>query len=197
MGKFVLGLTGGIAGGKSVVSHYYGQRGAFIVDADIVSRQVLSDVKMVNRLKVAFPGAVTQGVLDRKKLRTLAFSTRELTNKLNAITHPAIIEECQRQIASRSGWIVFVVPLMFESGLDKLCDATVTVSCPLEKRIKRLISRDNISVKEAQDVIARQMDDEERRLRADYEIVNDGSIDELEAKAEKLAEKLGLIKCAN
>ena len=194
MGKFVLGLTGGIAGGKSVVSHYYGQRGAFIVDADIVSRQVLSDVKMVNRLKVAFPGAVEQGVLDRKKLRTLAFSTRELTNKLNAITHPAIIEECQRQIASRSGWIVFVVPLMFESGLDKLCDATVTVSCPLEKRI---ISRDNISVKEAQDVIARQMDDEERRLRADYEIVNDGSIDELESKAEKLAEKLGLIKCAN
>lgn len=179
MNRFVLGLTGGIASGKSMAADIFKENGAAIVDADIVSRKVMSDGKIISQIGKKFPGSVKSGVIDRAELRRQAFASPANTLKLNGITHPAILEECKKMLDAADGFIVFVVPLLFETGANKFCDATLTVSCPKKIRIERLIKRDNIDRELAEKIMSRQNTDSQREKASDYVIVNDVSPEEL------------------
>ena len=187
MKKMVIGLTGGIASGKSVVSAYLGKKPfVTVIDADLISREVFSDPSTAQKIAVAFPECVSDGVPERNLLRSV-FSDENKTKTLNGIMHPAIIETCEKRIEEASSRIVvLVVPLLFETRMDKLCDLTIAVVCDRKVRIKRLTERDNIDEAMADNMINRQMSDPERIEKADYVLTNDGKIEDLEAKADKI-----------
>lgn len=194
MKKFVLGLTGGIASGKSVAAELLRKKGAHIVDADLISREVVADACIIAKISEAFPESVENGAINRKKLRETVFSSPEKTKRLNSITHPEIIKRCLLRTAETDGVVVLVVPLMFETGLNAACDAVATVSCDTDTRIKRIVKRDNTDVDTAKNIIERQLSDDEREKLADYVVDNNGSVYELNQKIEQLVGKLGLFE---
>ncbi len=190
---FVVGLTGGIAGGKTAVSNILEEMGACVIDADVISREVIApDTEGERQLKSRFPHAFKDGTLDRATLRETVFADKAELNALNAITHPLIMGETVRRIDACERDVVFlVVPLMFEAGFDKLCDYIVTVSANEKVRISRLMMRNNnITEQLAREMIAAQTDDEQRARLSDEVISNDGSYEELAARARELYRKI-------
>lgn len=192
MKPFVLGITGGIASGKSVVSETLAAAGAFVIDADVVSREVVADGTEGDALlRAAFPFAYTGGSLDRSKLRERVFADPEERERLDSITHPLIRREIERKIAACSRHVaVVVVPLMFEAGFDSLCDRVVAVSADPETRINRLVARNNITVELARAMVNSQAGEDERNRAADEVIFNDGSVVALKEKAKQLYERV-------
>lgn len=193
MKKYVVGITGGIASGKSAVSGILEKKGAYIIDADVVARDVVAPGSEGERLlKAAFPRAYEGGTLDRKVLREEVFSDKNKLNRLNGITHPLIRREIEKRIENAPSEIVFlVVPLLFESGFDNLCDYIATVVSDEDKRIIRLKKRNNNITEElAQEIIRAQLSENERITRSDEVIVNNESLEKLEVRVNGFYEKI-------
>ena len=187
--KIVIGLTGGIASGKSAAAEMLKSAGANIIDADEISKKISGEVDRL--LCEKFPSAVLGGKIDRRRLREIVFASDGERKKLESVLHPLIKREAERQINESEAKItVLVVPLLFEAGFNSLADVTVTVSCRESERIRRLKARDNISEELARKMIAAQMSDSERECRADYILRNDGSTAELRAKVLRLFSEL-------
>lgn len=189
MADKVIGITGGIASGKTTVSDELARLGAKIIDADLISREVNELEECKTALKAAFPSAFEDDRLDRVKLREIAFSTPEDTKKLNSITHPLIIRELKNRINATDGIVFLVVPLMFETGCEKLCDEVITVSAEEKTRIKRLMARNtDITEELAKAIVSRQAGEEDRLARADRVIRNDGDLAEVKREVKKVYE---------
>lgn len=189
--KYVIGLTGGIACGKSVVSDILEKRGINIIDADVVSRAVMQEGhKCYDEVKSAFANCVESGVINRRRLREIVFADKQNLAILNSITHKHIKQEITKLLKEMDTLVVLVVPLMFESGFDKMCNVVINVSSPLNLRIKRLVSRDNISEELALSMINSQMSDYERRNKSDFVIENDGDLEELESQVDNVLKSL-------
>lgn len=189
MADKVVGITGGIASGKTTVSDELARLGAKIIDADLISREVNEFEECKTALKAAFPSAFDGDRLDRVKLREIAFSTPEDTKKLNSITHPLIIRELKNRINATDGVVFLVVPLMFETGCEKLCDEVITVSAEEKTRIKRLMVRNtDITEELAKAIVSRQAGEEDRLARADRVIRNDGDLAEVKKEVKKVYE---------
>ena len=195
MADMVIGLTGPTGAGKSTAASIFVKLGCVAVDADIIARDTVNNNDCLKKLKTAF-GADIAGIggLDRKKLAKIAFSSAENTEKLNAITHPAIMEESRRQINaaknSNARAVIFDAPLLFESGADMLCDTTVAVIAPIASRLKRIMARDNISEELAKARMDAQHGSSYYKERAQY--CFDGSTD-WSILEEKVGELLRLI----
>lgn len=196
MNKIIIGLTGGICSGKSVVSKIFRSFGCDVIDADIISRNVIKKGS-VGEAMVAenFKDAVCDGVIDRSKLREIVFSKSIEREKLNALTHPLIQKEMER-LAKESAYdvVILVVPLLFESGFNTMASVTITVSSDEKNRLNRLVKRDNISLGLAQKIIESQLSDKQREAHADYIIYNDKDIKSLQAQAKNIFEKLMIEK---
>ena len=189
MADKVVGITGGIASGKTTVSNELARLGAKIIDADLISREVNELEECKTALKAAFPSAFDGDRLDRVKLREIAFSTPEDTKKLNSITHPLIIRELKNRINATDGVVFLVVPLMFETGCEKMCDEVITVSAEEKTRIKRLMARNtDITEELAKAIVSRQAGEEDRLARADRVIRNDGDLAEVKREVKKVYE---------
>lgn len=182
---YILGLTGGIASGKSTVSAYLAQNGALIIDADLIARQVVA--KKSNGLKqivAKFGGEIltASGELDRKKLGKLVFSNKELLKALTDITGPLIRAEILREIeAAKKAQVKLVVldiPLLFETGYQTLCDKVMVVTIPSKLQLERVMKRDNLSAAEARKRIANQLPASKRNELADVLIDNSKSVAE-------------------
>lgn len=179
MRKPVIGLTGPTGAGKSTVAAAFRKLGCAIVDADRVARDIVKDADCLSRLKETFGGdiAAADGTLDRRKLAERAFSTPENTKKLNGVTHPAIIRECERQLAAAAEGdckaVILDAPLLFESGTQALCDATVAVITTDSSRLKRIMARDGIPEEDATLRMAAQHGNDYFSERADF--IFDGS----------------------
>ncbi len=186
----VIGLTGGIASGKSTALNYLRARGAAVVDADVIARQIVAVDQPAYQLIVARFGVDIIGAdrsIDRKALAALVFADDAARRDLEAITHPAIIAEMERQISrlqadGRAPFIVLDVPLLFETGLQVLCDQVWLVAVERTEQIKRLCARDGISEGDAENRIDLQMPLEEKRRLADIIIDNNGSREDLEGQ---------------
>jgi len=190
---YVIGITGGIAGGKTAVSDMLAKKGEQIIDADIISREVIEPgTKGEKLLKEAFPEAFDGGSLDRGRLREIVFADEKKLQKLDEITHPLIREEIEKRIAETDREQVYlVVPLMFESGFDALCDYIVTVVSDEDKRIKRLKARNNSITDElAEKIVHSQVSECERVTRADGVIVNNDSRERLEERVNEFYEEI-------
>ena len=174
----VIGLTGKTGAGKSTIGKILREKGCEIIDCDQISRDITNPGSPVlaELAKEFGDDVVVGGVLNRQKLADRAFRDDESTARLNAITHPAIFKEIYSQIARAKSSLtpaVLDAPLLFEGGLDKLCDFTVSVLADEEVRLKRIMKRDSISPEQAKMRMDRQkLDDEFYRSHSTYIVVN-------------------------
>lgn len=181
-----IGLTGGIASGKSTVADLFAKMGAPIVDTDIIAREVvmpgspaLAEIRSEFGADVLAP----DGTLDRKRMRKLVFADDERRQALETILHPRIREESERQVADATGaYVLIVVPLLVESPMKEMMDRILVVDCSEETQIKRLMARDVESEAQARRIMATQSSREQRLAIADDVIRNDDGLDELRAR---------------
>lgn len=192
-----IGLTGGIGSGKSTVAAMLAEAGFRVVDADKIARQIMEPGSPV-LAKVAeeFGHDVLNkdGTLDRAELARRAFVDKESTQRLNAITHPAIRAESNRQFiqAETDGAPVAVydMPLLIELGLNKDMDLTVVVDVDAEERVKRLVTSRGLDEADARARIKQQIDDGARKAAADWVIDNNGPVENLAPQVERLIESV-------
>ena len=192
----VIGLTGGIACGKSTASAYLKELGACIVDTDGISRATTKKGGKGYYAVLEHFGRdllLENGEIDRRKLGGIVFADEKKRQELNALIHPIVIEESkeQMQAARDAGYNVCIldVPLLFESGMETLCDETWLVYVPREEQIRRINERDGLEEKAAAARIDSQMPLEEKMRRADRAIDTSGTIEETQAKLKKLWEE--------
>jgi dephospho-CoA kinase len=168
----VIGLTGGIGMGKSTVAKMFGRVGVPAFNADEAVRRLQAPGgAAVGMLDVSFPGTVTDGVLDRAKLRALVLKDEIAMRRLEFLMHPLVHfeEERFRRAATRARRraVLLDIPLLFETGADQRVDWTVTVSCPRDVQVARVKKR-GIPMGQIEAIIAKQMPDGEKRRRADF-----------------------------
>lgn len=192
-----VGLTGGIGSGKSTVARMLGGAGFAVVDADQVARDIMTPGSPVLEEVAAAFGADLigdDGVLDRGELARRAFATMEDTQRLNAITHPAIRAESERRFAAAEEAgeqaVIYDMPLLVDLGLNQDMDLTVVVDVDKEERIRRLVDKRGLDEADARARMAQQIDDATRLAAADVVIDNNGPLDALEPQVAALIKKI-------
>jgi dephospho-CoA kinase len=187
---FRIGLTGGIASGKSTVADLFAELGADVIDTDVIAREVVAPGKPALAAIVARFGEEIlgrDGALDRARLRAIVFADAEQRRSLEAILHPRIRAlALERAAASAGPYVVLVVPLLFETGFDAYVDRTVAVDCPESTQIERLMRRDQIGESEARAILAAQMVRADRRRAADDIIDNSGTFESTQRRVAEL-----------
>ena len=187
---FKVGLTGGIASGKSTVAGLFSVLGVPLIDTDQIAREVVQPGSSVLAAIVTrFGPQVLQadGSLDRRQLRTLVFADDRARADLEALTHPAIAHETQlRSNAATGPYLLIAVPLLAEKQLAHRYDRVLVVDCDRSLQWQRLTLRDRISPQQAEAMLAAQAGREQRLAIADDVIVNNGSLTELIPQVETL-----------
>ncbi len=185
-----VGLTGGIASGKSLVAGLFADLGAALVDTDVVAREVVTPGEPgLDAVRKLFgPGVIApSGELDRRSLRSIVFADAAKRRHLEDVLHPLIRERARRQIDQAQGpYTIVVVPLLVETFFAQIVDRVLVVDCPVELQLERLLQRDGITRAEADAMIAAQADRASRLNEADDVIDNSGSIDATRKQVEAL-----------
>lgn len=185
----ILGLTGGIGTGKSTVAEIFREKGVPIVCADEIAKKIIDSEKIRNQILEIFGKNVfSEDRLDRKKLREIVFRDAESVEKLNNITHPAIIEEIKFQISKkkRNQLLIVDIPLLFEGNYGFLVEKVLLISAEKSTQIERTSKRDSVSEENVLNIINNQMNLEDKKKRSDYIIENNGTVEELRIKIDKL-----------
>jgi dephospho-CoA kinase len=168
---FILGLTGSLAMGKSATAKMFAAEGVPVHDADSVVHR-LYDAEAVPAVEAAFPGTTAGGRVDRIKLGQRVFGDKAALHKLEQIVHPLVRRAADRFLAqaARDGAKVAVldIPLLFETGGDKRCDAVVVVSAPADMQRARAFERPDMNAEKFETILAKQMPDADKRARADF-----------------------------
>lgn len=193
----LLGLTGGIASGKSTVAAILRRLGVAIINADELSREVVQPGQEAwKEIVDTFGPAILQEdkTLDRRKLRKIVFDNPEARKKLEAIIHPRVRALAEKKIselaATGSSIIVYEVPLLFEAQIHLWLRPVILVACDVETQKKRLLERDRLTEAEAQQHLDAQMSLEDKRKLADYVIENNGDLEELERQLRGVLQKI-------
>jgi len=197
---YVIGLTGGIGTGKTTVSNYLKELGAHVINADEVAHEVTSPGSFgLSRVIAEFGEEMLleDGSLNRKKLGQLVFGDPEALSKLNSIVHPLVIDQIGRMLeeiscrhcdAEEVPCVVLDVPLLFEAGMDKMCDEIWVVATDKDVQVQRLMARDGYPESEIMKRIQAQMPLEEKVKRAHKVIDNSGSIENTKMQTYELFE---------
>lgn len=187
---WVLGLTGGIASGKSAAAQRFAELGVHVVDADQASRWVVEPGRPALAQLVARygPGLLqADGSLDRAALRKVIFEDAQERRWVEALLHPLIANEIAESLASAtSPYAVFVSPLMVESGQYRITQRLLVVDAPEALRVERTLARDNTNPAQVQAILKAQASREERLRHADDVLVNDRDLAWLRAEVERL-----------
>lgn len=193
----LVGLTGGIATGKSTFAALLRARGVPVVDADALARAAVAPgtPALAEIARTFGPAVIAEdGTLDRPRMAALVFADTDARRRLEAITHPAVrrlVEEETARLAAGGHDLAFYdVPLLFEVGLERDLDSVVVVHAPRSVQRERLALRDGLGPADADARLAAQMDVDEKAARADFVIENTGSPAALAEKADRLLEDL-------
>ena len=193
----LLGLTGGIASGKSTVAAILRRLGAAIINADELSREVVQPGQDAWKeiISTFGPDIVQEDqTLDRRKLRKIVFDNPEARKKLEAIIHPRVRALAERRISelatAGNSIIVYEVPLLFEGQIHLWLRPVILVACEIETQKNRLVERDHLTEIEAQQHVDAQMSLEEKPQLADYVIENDGNLKDLEKQVRAVLHKI-------
>lgn len=189
-----IGLTGGIATGKSTVSEMFRKRGAIVLDADQIAREVVEPgTEGARRIRERFGASFfdSEGRLDRAALGQLVFRDEQARKDLSRLLHPLIVEELKKrsQEAQRhdpQAIVIWDVPLLIESRLTNLVEKVIVVYIPESLQLRRLMTRNHFSEEEAWRRIRAQLSIEEKKKYADYVIDNSGSIENTERQVDRL-----------
>ncbi|TAP27542.1 dephospho-CoA kinase [Arthrobacter sp. S41] len=190
-----VGLTGGVASGKSAVAAKLAELGAVVIDADALARDVVAPgTPGLAAIKDAFGSEVLlpDGALDRKALGAIVFADEQQRQTLNNIVHPLVREAAGalRAKAPQDALVVEDIPLLVESGQADRFDAVIVIQAPHDERIRRMVQDRGWSVEEAKARMAAQASDEQRAAVADFALDNSGSLEELEAQVSVLFAQL-------
>ncbi|OFT29711.1 dephospho-CoA kinase [Corynebacterium sp. HMSC08F01] len=188
-----VGLTGGIGSGKSTVARMLADEGFPVVDADQIAREIMEPGSPVlAQVAEVFGEDLIDdtGALNRAELAKRAFSSTEQTEKLNALTHPAIRAESNRRFdeAEKAGAraVIYDMPLLVDLGLHHDMDMTVVIDVDVDERVRRLVDKRGLTEADARARIAQQVDDDTRRAAADIVVDNNGPLEALAAQVEKV-----------
>ncbi|MFT6097754.1 MAG: dephospho-CoA kinase [Arenicella sp.] len=188
---YIIGLTGGIGSGKTVVSDHFASLGVPIIDTDIIARLVVEpEQPALLELVKSFGKSILleSGRLDRAQLRKLAFADQLSKAKLDAITHPAIRRETLKQIQTADyPYCMVVVPLLVaKSPFLSIVKRVLVVTANRQVKIERVEKRSALTPDEIERIMETQLNDQQRSLLADDTIVNDGTIKDAQSAVEKL-----------
>ena len=182
---FVLGLTGSLGMGKSTTTKFFVEEGVPVHDADAVVHR-LYEAEAAPLIEKTFPGTTTGGKVDREKLAQRVLDNAAAIKMLEAIVHPLVRASENRFLAEaeRKGATVAVldIPLLFETGGDKRCDAVVVVSAPATVQRERVFARPGMTEQKFASIIAKQMPDDEKRKRADFVVDTSKGLDAARAQ---------------
>jgi len=171
-----IGLTGGIASGKTMVADFFSDLGVTVVDTDIIARQVVvPGAAALDEIRATFGDEILHedGSLDRRAMREIVFADTNKREQLEAIVHPRIREETLRQMdAVNEPYMIIVVPLLVESPMSELMDRVLVVDCAEDTQLERVLSRDGENVVTARRIISAQASREDRLAIADDVIDN-------------------------
>ena len=188
---YVVGLTGGIGSGKSAAADEFARLGATVVDTDVIAREVTAaGGAAIPAVRGLFGPEFfdASGAMDRAKVRATVFADSAAKKSLEALLHPMIRREPERQIAAATGpYVIYVVPLLIESGnyRDRVQRVAV-VDCPEELQLERVRTRSNLPEDEVRRIIASQVRRTQRRAAADDVIDNSGPLDALHKRVHEL-----------
>ena len=188
---WVVGLTGGIGSGKSAAADLFAARGIAVIDTDAIAHDLSkAGGGAMPAIRAEFGDAVVaaDGALDRAAMRAIVFADRSARKRLEAILHPLIRSESERQLAAASApYAILVVPLLIESGsYRKRVNRVAVVDCREETQIARVMRRNGLARPEVERILAAQASRAQRLEAADDVIDNDGTPDELAARIEPL-----------
>jgi len=191
---YAVGLTGGVASGKTTISRLFADLGVPVIDTDVISRELLVPGQLAYRqVSEHFGDAILKpgGEIDRARLREIVFSQRDQKIWLEAMLHPLIYQRTLDAIRAhaRAVYVLVVVPLLFETNFQSLVDRVLAVDCPAEQQIERLVKRDNIERELAARMLTQQLDNATRLKRAHDSIDNRGDGSNLEAEVASLHRK--------
>ena len=189
----IIGITGGIASGKTSVSDAFAELGVPIVDTDVIARKVVEPGDPgLDQVREAFgPEILTEdGRLDRARLRQHVFADPAARRRLEGILHPLIRKRVLDDLSAlRAPYAIVVVPLLIETGFDDIVDRILVVDTPVENQRKRLAKRDGASSEEIAGILAAQATREQRIARAHDVLVNDGDLADLQRDVRQLHQR--------
>lgn len=189
MRPFRVGLTGGIASGKSTAASLFAALGAPVIDADVLAREVTAPGSPLLALLAERFGAKylrVDGSLDRRALRELVFSDPKARSDLESLTHPAIFRAIEERAATAGGpYQILALPLLIEKGHTSLVDRVLVLDCEESLQIRRLQARDGSTLEEARAILAAQAPRAARLAAADDVITNNGDLHSLRDQVER------------
>ena len=193
----ILGLTGGIACGKSTISAYLKEFGLPVIDADECSRIVVEKGSIgLEKLTEIFGNKILEndGTLNRKALGQIVFSDSEQLSLLNSVMEPLIREEISRRLnqENNADLVVLDAPLLIEQHYDKICDFIMTIDVSKKIQLERLIERDNLSEDEAKSRLESQLSSRERNGFADVVIDSSGTVEQTRKQVIKWLETINV-----
>ncbi len=189
----IVGLTGGIGCGKSLVSDLFHQQfNTPIIDADIIARELTQSKQVIDKISTQLGSEFVDkhNQLLRDKLRQAVFSDSVLRNKLEKLLHPLVYEQINKNISEiKADYCIVVIPLLLETQRTEFLDRVLVVDCTVEEQISRVMLRDQCNESHVKKIIASQIDRDTRLSLADDVIENSGSIDDIKEKASSLHKK--------
>lgn len=187
----VLGITGGIASGKSLVSQQFKNRGFTVLDADEVVHELFKDSTVLERIKHRFPSAFEE-TLNRKYLADLIFTDPKAKSDLESILHPLVYDRLKTELKNHMSepWVVLDIPLLYETGGEALCDLVLVIHIDEDIQMKRLMDRNQLSVEEAKKRMLAQMPLKDKVNRADIVIDNSGTIQKTIDRVNEIIDKV-------
>jgi len=188
---FSVGLTGGIAAGKTTISNLFAELGVPVVDTDIISRKLLEPGELAyNQVCAHFGDSITgpNDEIDRAKLRKIVFTNPDEKIWLENILHPLIYQRSHDAILehTKASYVLVVIPLLFETNFQALVDRILVVDCPPEVQLERLVKRDHIDEPLALEMLAQQLSNSARLARAHDIVDNTANTTDLESQVEAL-----------
>ena len=191
----ILGITGGSGCGKTTLLNQVQALGGLVLDCDEIYHRLLrEDEELLRAIGARFPGTVSEGTLQRKKLGQQVFSDPQALEDLNRITHTAVKQEVLRLLEAKPKLAAIDAIALFEGGLGELCDFTVAVTAPREDRVKRLMARDGIPREYAEKRLDAQHSDAWFRERCDYALENTGNLPDFQAECLAFLRSIGIME---
>ena len=179
----IVGLTGGIASGKSTVSNYFREFGAEVLDADVVAKELSEKEENVAKIIEIFGNEILDenGNISRKKMRERAFLEKDKLKQLNELLHPQVIEvfKNKRENNKEDEIVIFDIPLLFEAGMESLCDTVIVVYISKRVQLERMMKRDRHGIDLAERIIESQMSMSDKIDKADIIINNNCTLEDL------------------
>ena len=184
----IIGLTGGIGSGKTTVAKMFHKLGVPVYVADIEAKKLMvSNKEVIDKIKALLgEEAYLNDTLNRAYISDKVFSNKPLLEQLNAIVHPAVRKNFENWVQLQNApYVIKEAAILFESGSYKECDLIITVTAPLEERLKRVVVRDSVNEEEVKSRMENQLNDEEKIKMSDY-VIHNTDLDKTEQQVAKI-----------